>query len=60
MTATRAGGLLTGLALGAKQFELEAALGATILIYGHSIPFLPQKPSKMRPGLEEAVYLSTF
>jgi hypothetical protein len=41
MMAAGAGPLLVGLALGAKQFELEAALGTTILIYGHfySLPF---------------------
>jgi hypothetical protein len=41
MMATRAGCLVVGLALGAKQFELEAALRTTILVYGHfySLPF---------------------
>jgi hypothetical protein len=41
MMAARAGDLFIGLALGAKQFKLEAALGTTILIYGHfySLPF---------------------
>jgi hypothetical protein len=39
--AARARDLVVGLALGAKQFELEAALRTTILIYGHfySLPF---------------------
>jgi hypothetical protein len=41
MMAARAGDLFVGLALGAKQLKLEAALGTTILIYGHlySPPF---------------------
>jgi hypothetical protein len=50
MTATRAGGLLTGLALGAKQFELEAALGATILIYGHFYSLPSSKALKNASG----------
>jgi len=58
--AARAGHLSVGLALRAKRLKLQAALRAAILIYGHSIPFLSQKPSGMRPVPEEAVYPPTI